>query len=105
MSKKKKFKKFSKNQMLEEIKKSETTFPEKSPVNTNQNNNISAKTPEQKSISPNSEYNYVKSDLKKIIVVFSVIILILIGIIIINQRTVWLSNFSDMLVKTLNINQ
>jgi hypothetical protein len=109
MSKKKKFKKFSRAEMIAEIQKSPV---EQTPHLTENNiskpsiNNSSSDT--QKYNTPaaiGSEMQYVGTDLKKIALVFTIILILLAGIIYIDKTTPILTNLIDSLVKNLNINQ
>lgn len=115
MSKKKKFKKFSKAQILQEIQRDASTVSQPV-IEKNQAprkfsaTSITSTVASNEKISPSSgpigaEARYVRADLKKIAVVFSIILLLLVGIIYVDKKTTVLTDFTDNLVKNLNINQ
>ena len=97
MSKKKKFKKFSKNMILEELNNEKSDTKEK----IKEEKSAKDITPVKNNI---EEINYVRKDLKKVAFVFSTIICLLVIITIIQARTTWLDNIMDGVIKTLNIN-
>ena len=107
MSKKKKFKKFSKAQILEEIKKSAESPKDKivleqvKPKESLSDHNDQI----QKITSDSNESNYVKSDLKKLAIVFGFVMILLIAVVAIDKKTELLIDFTDRLTNTLNINQ
>jgi hypothetical protein len=108
MSKKKKFKKFSKAQFLEEINKSENLNQTEALINTKKESHIVDTriiNQENTNSANNQNYKYVKSDLARIALVLLFIFIILAAIVVIDKKTPWLSSFTDKLVNTLNLNQ
>ena len=102
MSSKKKFKKFSKAQIIEQIKNSDS-LSDKPKLSSTEvaNQNISEKSD---TISEESrEVAYVKSDLRKIVMIFGLILVLLVGVIIVDKNTTGFGGVSDQLMKTLNI--
>lgn len=108
--KKKKFKKLIKARINQEL---QTAYQEK-PVNNLPSQQpapeIKQKEPVE-SLQPSSssspmitnEYVYVAKDIKKVGIIFSVILLMLISIYFINIKTDWVANISDWLAKYLHI--
>ena len=109
MGKKKKFKKFSRAEIIAEIQKSEPVQSAPQKFESQPKESISANSLGSQSFSTSTpvgaEMQYVSTDLKKIAVVFTIILIILAGIIYIDKTTPILTNFIDVLVKNLNINQ
>lgn len=103
MSKKKKFKKFSKAQILNIVEKKPSGQEQISAPKMVNDSKI------KKNISPilsqtNKDTHQVKQDLIKISVLFVIILILLAGFSIINKRTNFLYNSTDAVFRVLNIN-
>jgi len=101
MSKNKKFKKFSKAQILSELNRDNEQVDNKK----EQIDEIKKVSVDSKISISSTQYNYVRKDLKKDFVILLVIFVILTGLIVVNNKTNYLIKLSDDLAKILNINQ
>jgi len=107
MSKKKKFKKFSKAEILEKIKKTADNNEDKmvfEEVKTDLPNSPIESTPITPISAALTETAYVKKDLKRVAVVLGFVFIILFVCIYLDKKTPLFNNFTDSLVKVLNLN-
>jgi len=108
MSKKKKFKKFNRSQILDQIQKSEDISDNSA---TSQSIEPAQKITRKTNIEPtkidagNQNDKYIRSDLKRVACVFSIIILLLIGAVIVDKKTTWFNVVNNNITNVLHLNQ
>lgn len=101
MSNKKKFKKFSRADLIKEIESGN----KETNIVSNLESNKKAKIQYSSAGPIGANMDYVKSDLRRIAMVFSLVMIVLIGIIYVDKKTTVFNSFTDNLIKTLNIHQ
>ncbi|OGD66069.1 hypothetical protein A3F08_01330 [Candidatus Berkelbacteria bacterium RIFCSPHIGHO2_12_FULL_36_9] len=100
MSKKKKFKKFFKAQILSEMNKVTIEEQKRDDVIDTELKLV----PETSRHINESENTLVKKDLQKVIIVFLFIVLVLAALAVLNNKSIFLTQLSQVLIKILHLN-